>query len=159
MTGPKAKTIVPKYELQYWLIFAEGGAMKVEETTERALEAEANDYEPEYLDMKFPPKYRLSTKRTFTFTKDLTIPEELSKKLVELEDAENTPVTLVRTLNYDVVTGEAAPATARKAKKATGVLNLDPISDGDVLQLSGTVALTSDWEAGTFNETTKAFSS
>ena len=153
----ETKRIVPKYSMQYWLQFDDGKALKVEETTERTLEAEANDYEPEYLETRISPKYRLSTSRTFTFTKDLTIPEELSKRLVALEDAENTPVTLIRTLNYDVAAGTPAPETALIAKQAKGALNIDPIADGDVLQMTGSVAIQSEWVHGKFNATTQAF--
>ncbi len=152
------KKIVPKYNLQYWLQFEDGKAMKIEETTERSLEAEANDYEPDYLEMRISPKYRLSTSRSFSFTKDLTIPEELSKRLVSLEDTDNVAVTLIRTINFDVEKGTEAPANARVAKKATGVLNMDPIGDGDVLQMTGKVAFTSEWEPGTFDEGTQTFS-
>lgn len=163
-TAEAPRSIAGIWEMQHWLEFKEGGAWgdPVRVTEDPTFDTENDDksYEPEYLDRKVQPTWTMSRKTSLKFEVDAVLPGDIQARLASCEDEINVPVRYTRTLAVDLQTGNALPSTALAAKRAEGTLTMDPIKGGagDPMKLSGTINLTTDYEYGTFNGTTKAFS-
>ena len=155
-----ARTLVQSYDIQHYLSFDDGTTfIPITELNSFDASRDAEEYSTSYIDKKNQTTYRLSTSDSFDFECDALGPDGIQAKLAEHEDAVNVPCVYVRAMAWDFSTGEAAPATARVAKRATAVMNENPISQssGNPARFSGSISITGEYEAGTFNETTKAF--
>ena len=69
------------------------------------------------------------------------------------------PVEYVRTCGYDFKAGKACEKTALVAKHAKATLNVSPFSGSDIapIKIAFKVAITDEYEYGTFNYDTAAF--
>lgn len=154
------KSLVAYYDIQHYLSFdAETTWVRI--TEDRSLEPnrETSDYATRYLDRKHQATYALGMKDEISFEVDAVGPDGIQKYLAKYEDEQNVPVVYMRTIGYDFEAGAVAPATARVAKKAAGLLNQSPITEevDNPGVFHGTVSITEEYVKGTFNETTSKF--
>lgn len=157
------KTLVNAYDIQHYLRFTgDGGEKYVRVTETNSFEAsrENETYTTAYLDRKNQTDYVTATKDSFEFEVDMVGPDGIQKDLYLHEDDVNVPVEYVRTLAYDFAAGAPCPASALKAKRRSGVLNMSPIAQeaGSPLTMTGSVSLEGEWERGTFDPATGEFS-
>ena len=141
------RTPVSIYEIQHWIKFpGQTNFIRVTETTKADPEREAKSYEPTYIDRKTQPKYNLGKTDTFSFE-------------ASYEDVLDVPVEYVRTCGYDFKAGKACEKTALVAKHAKATLNVSPFSGSDIapIKIAFKVAITDEYEYGTFNYDTAAF--
>lgn len=163
-TAAPSRSIAGAWEMQHWLEFegAEGWGAPLRVTEDPTFDTENDDqtYEPKYLDRKNQPVYIMGRKTSLKFEIDAVLPGDIQAKLAACEDKVNVPVRYTRTLAVDVQTGQALPGTALAAKRAEGTLTMKPIAGeaSGPMKLFGTINLTTGYEYGTFNETTKVFS-
>lgn len=154
------RTPVSIYEIQHWIKFpGQTNFIRVTETTKADPEREAKSYEPTYIDRKTQPKYNLGKTDTFSFEVDAMGPGGIQKILASYEDVLDVPVEYVRTCGYDFKAGKACEKTALVAKHAKATLNVSPFSGSDIapIKIPFKVAITDEYEYGTFNYDTAAF--
>lgn len=162
MPGTEAKQLVYSYDIQHYLSFDEGTTwVQVTELNSFDATRDATEYSTSYIDRRTQTTYRLGTSDSFDFEVDAVGPDGIQAELAQYEDTPNVPCQYCRTCAWDFEAGEAAPATARVAKKADAIMNMNPISQssGNPARFSGTVQVTGEYEAGTFNETSSTFTS
>jgi hypothetical protein len=161
-----AQKIVGVWEIQHYLAFEStagsgtfGDHVRVTEDTKFETKNDDDEYKPKYLDRKKMPKYTMGRTTSIEVEIDAVVPGDIQAKLAACEDEVNVPVLYTRTLNYDLVSGKECPATALVAKQANATLTMDPISgdSGEPAKLTGTINITGDYTAGTFDTTTKKF--
>lgn len=155
-----ARSIVASYEIQHWVKF-EGGSsyVQVSEINTFDFEREANSYEPEYIDKKTQPTYNLGRTDTISFEVDAFGPGGAQQEFAKHEDDQNVAIEYVRTCAYDFENGEACAADALVAKHATAILNMDPLKQeaGSPVRMTGTIVIDSEYDKGTFAESTKTY--
>ena len=155
-----ARSIVASYEIQHWVKF-EGGSsyVQVSEINTFDFEREANSYEPEYIDKKTQPTYNLGRTDTISFEVDAFGPGGAQQEFAKHEDDQNVAIEYVRTCAYDFEQGEACAADALVAKHATALLNMDPLKQeaGSPIRMTGTIVIDSEYDKGTFAESTKTY--
>ena len=157
------RSIAGIWEVQHYLEFqgTNGWDTPVRVTEDSTFSTTNDDqtYEPSYLDRKIQPTFIMGRKVSIEFEVDAVLPGDIQAKLAACEDELNVPVRYTRTLAVDMETGEALASTARAAKRAEGVLTMKPFSGdaGSPVKLGGTVKLMSEYEYGTFNSSTSAF--
>lgn len=148
------------YEVQHWIKFpGETTYTQVTEDTKADSSRDTNTYEPTYLDRKVQPKFVLGRTDTVEFEIDAMGPGGIQQKLAKYEDETDVSVEYVRTIGYDFEKGEAVAQTALVAKHAQATLNMNPFSGDDIapITMNPTLTITTDYDAGTFNATTGAF--
>lgn len=154
-----ARSIVASYDIQHYVKFADGTYLQVTELNSLENEREANTYEPEYIDKKVQPTYNLGRTDTITFEVDAFGPGGAQQEFAKHEDDQDVPVEYVRTCAYDFAQGEPCAADALVAKHATGLLNMNPITQeaGSPARLTGTIVIDSEYDKGTFAPSTGTF--
>lgn len=155
-----ARTPVSIYEVQHWIKFpGESVYTQVTEDTKADASRDTNTYEPTYLDRKVQPKFVLGRTDTVEFEIDAMGPGGIQAKLAKYEDETDVSVDYVRTIGYDFENGASVPQTALVAKHAQATLNMDPFSGDDIapITMAPTLTVTTDYDKGTFNATTKTF--
>lgn len=160
MPASTAKQLVYSYDIQHYLSFDDGTTwIKVTELNSFDATRDASEYTTGYIDKATQTTYRMGTSDSFAFEVDAVGPDGIQAELAQYEDTPNVPCLYCRTCAWDFEQGQAAPATARVAKKADAIMNLNPISQssGNPARFSGTVQITGAYEAGTFNETSSTF--
>lgn len=162
--APDIKTILNPYEMQWYIEMYVGGqwtaVYRMTELNSADHTAEPNEYETAYIDRKNQTKYVMSEKSQVEFELDMVGPDGVQKELYAVEDAYNVPGRITRTLAYDFSKGAACQDTALVAKRAECIVNTSPITQGsttDPLRMTVTVALTGDWQFGTFDATSDTF--
>lgn len=160
MPGTDTRNIVASYDIQHWIKFDGGDSyIQVTEINTFDVEREANSYEPEYIDKKTQPTYNLGRTDTISFEVDAFGPGGAQAEFAKHEDDQNVPVEYVRTCAYDFEKGAAATADALVAKHATAILNMNPLAQeaGSPVRMTGTIVIDSDYDKGTFAESTKTY--
>lgn len=160
MPGTDTRNIVASYDIQHWIKFADGSSyIQVTEINTFDVEREANSYEPEYIDKKTQPTYNLGRTDTISFEVDAFGPGGAQQEFAKHEDDQNVPVEYVRTCAYDFEQGQPATSAALVAKHATAILNMDPLAQeaGSPVRMTGTIVIDSDYDKGTFAESTKTY--
>ena len=154
------KQLVAAYDIQNYLSF-DGGETFVRITEVPSLDPsrENSTYDTLYIERKTQAKYALGMQDTVAFEVDAVGPEGIQRHLAKYEDVQNVPVVYVRTLAYDFEKGAPAPASARVAKRAEGIMNQTPITAefNNPGVFHGEVSVSSEYEYGTFDETSLAF--
>lgn len=154
------KTLVANYDIQHWLSFdGETTWVRVTEDKTFTPSRDASTYSTSYLDRKNQTDYALGIKDSIEFEVDALGGGEIQKLLAAHEDDQNVPAVYCRTVGYDFAKGAPAPATARVAKKAECVINESPMTEAvnEPGVFNGTISITGEYVAGTFDETTKKF--
>ena len=153
------RSLVPIYDIQHYLKFGAGDFIRITEINSIGTNRDRDEYETAYVEREKQATYVLGTKDTIEFEVDAMGPEGAQQQFVAHEDEVNVPVTYVRTIGYDFASGAACPATAHVAKQAAAVLNVDPLGgeSGEPIKITGTINVTEQYTAGTFNPTTKVF--
>ena len=159
-TASTAKQLMSAYDIQNYLSF-DGGATFIRITEVRSLDPsrENNSYNTQYIERKTQVKYATGMQDTVAFEVYAVGPDGIQQHLAKYEDVQNVPVVYVRTLAYDFEKGAPAPASARVAKKAEGIMNQTPITAeyNNPGVFHGEVSISSEYEYGTFDESSLAF--
>ena len=146
--------------IQHWMRTATSPADVFTNVTEAVKFDPAVDlqtYDPKYKDRLNQPSYVTGKKTTIEFEIDYFDDGDVVDFLVLNEDVINVETEIVRVY---MMTAAESPATGYVAKLATFSMNQNPIDGaaGEVLKLTGTLAMTSDgWETGTFDPDTATF--
>ena len=160
MPGAETRSIVASYDIQHWIKFPEGESyIQVTEINTFDVEREANTYEPEYIDKRTQPTYNLGLTDSISFEVDAFGPGGAQQEFAKHEDEQNVAVEYVRTCAYDFENGQACAADSLVAKHATAILNMNPFGQdaGNPVRMSGTITIDSEYDKGTFAESTKTY--
>ena len=160
MADTETKQLVYSYDLQTYLsLDGEETWIRVTEVNSLDTTRDSSNYTTSYLERNTQATYRMGTTDSVSIEVDAVGPNGIQSELARYEDTPNVPCVYLRTLNYDFEKGAPAPTSARVAKKAPAMLNVNPfaVASGNPLRIGATVTMTGDYVKGTFAEGTSTF--